>query len=163
MTHALRNSISPRLLLSVAIVLATLALALVFLTRPVAAETGRALAASHRGCSVHTLHGSYGGALSGVATSITHTSEQTGALILVTFNGNGTGTAKVTDMTVTNGPVSFTDAVTYTVNSDCLGTLTAVRPGHVAHLDIVVMDSGRTFCQLETDPGTTITGTFEHV
>lgn len=163
MTHEMRNHISPRRLLIVAAVLATLALALVFLTRPVAAETGTAPTASDRGCSVHTLHGSYGGALSGLATSITAAPEQTGGLILVTFNGNGTGTAKVTDMTLTAGPVSFTDTVTYTVNSDCLGTLTASRPGHVSHLAIVVTDSGRAFSDLQIDPGTTITGTFEHV
>jgi hypothetical protein len=159
MTHALHH-ISPRRLLAGATVLATLALAIAFLTRPAPAKAGATPGAWHRGCSVRTLQGSYGGNVTGTTTSAGPTAGQ----VLEIFSGNGTGTADVTLMTQTQGPLSFTDEpVTYTLNSDCTGTLTAIRGGQTHHFDIVVTNSGRTIHELRIDPGNVLAATLEHV
>jgi hypothetical protein len=159
MTHALRH-ISPRRLLAGFTALATLALAIAFLTRSAPARAGAASAAGHRGCSVRTLQGSYGGDLTGTSTSTGPTAGQ----VLETFSGNGTGTADVILMTQTQGPLAFTgEPVTYTLNSDCTGTLTALRGGEAHHFDIVVTNSGQTIYQLRIDPGNALAGTLEHV
>lgn len=157
MTHALRH-IGPRRLLVVVTVLATLAAAIAFLVRPAPAKAGAA--AQPRECSVHTLHGSYGGDLTGTSTSTGPTAGQ----VLETFRGNGTGTADVILMTKTQGPLSFNgEPVTYTLNRNCTGTLTALRGGQAHHFDIVVTDSGRTIYQLRTDPGNVLDGTLKHI
>jgi hypothetical protein len=159
MTHALRH-ISPRRLLVVAIVLATLALAIAFLPRPASAKVSKASAPQRPGCSVHTLRGSYGGDLTGTSTATGPTAGQ----VVETFRGNGTGTADVILMTQTQGPLSFNgEPVTYTLNADCTGTLTAIRGGQAHHFDIVVTDSGRTIYQLRIDTGNALDGTLEHV
>lgn len=159
MTHALRH-ISPRRLLVVATVLATLAAAIAFLPRAAPAKAGTASVARHRGCSARTLQGSYGGDLTGTSTSTGPTAGQ----VLETFRGNGTGTADVTLMTQTQGPLSFNgEPVTYTLNGDCTGTLTALRGGQAHHFDIAVTDSGQTIYQLRIDTGNALAGTLEHV
>jgi hypothetical protein len=53
--------------------------------------------------------------------------------------------------------------VTYTVNPDCTGTLTAVRDGEAHNFAIVVTDSGRVIHQLRTDPGNALAGTLQHI
>lgn len=159
MTHVLRH-ISPRRLLAGATVLATLALAIAFLTRPASAMAGAAPAAGHQGCSVRTLQGSYGGNVTGTSTSAGPMAGQ----VLEIFSGNGTGTADVTLMTQTQGPMSFTgEQVTYTLDSNCTGTLTSIRGGQVHHFDIVVTNSGRTIHELRVDPGNVLAATLEHV
>jgi hypothetical protein len=160
MTHALRKHISPgHLLLVVAAVLAALALALVFLGRPAAAKTNTAPTASDQGCSARTLHGSYGGTVSGASAA----TGPLGSLIQLTFNGNGIGTGKITFMTETTGPLSFPSTITYTVNSDCSGMLAGATSTGTHHFDIVVTDSGQTFQLLGADQGVVESGTFEHV
>ena len=67
-------------------------------------------------------------------------------------------------MTQTQGPLSFSgESVTYTLNRDCTGTLTALRGGEAHHFAIVVTDSGRKIYQLRTDMGNALAGTLEHV
>ena len=162
MTHALRKYISPGhllLLLVVAAVLAALALALVFLGRPAAAKTNTAPTASDQGCSARTLYGSYAGTVSGASAA----TGPLGSLILVTFNGKGTGAGEITYMTETMGPLSFPSTVTYTMNSDCSGTLAGKTSTGTHHFDIVVTDSGQTFQLLGADQGVVESGTFQHV
>jgi hypothetical protein len=46
-------------------------------------------------------------------------------------------------MTETSGPTTFTETLTYTLNSDCSATLTAMRStGTTAHSVITVTDNG---------------------
>ena len=80
MTHALRQ-ISPRRVLLVATVLAALAAVIVVLLRPGPAKAVAASAVQHRGCSVRTLLGRYGGDLVGTSTSTGPTAGQ----VLETF------------------------------------------------------------------------------
>ena len=160
MTRTLRNHISPRRLLMVAALLGALALALGFLTHTTPAKADQTAASASQSCSVKTLQGNYGGNINGTSTA-------TGPLalqVLATFNGNGTGTADVTLMTETQGPVVFTDTVTYTLNSNCSGMLTVIRStGETVHYDIVVTLLGTKMDLLQTDAGNVATGEFNHV
>jgi hypothetical protein len=109
-------------------------------------------------CSVRSLKGEYLGNLSGVSSS-------TGPLALqvrATYHGDGTATASVTLMTQTSGPTSSTDTATYTVKSDCTGTLTVVRSATPpAHFNIVLVDNATEIDHLQTDPGFVVTGTLQ--
>jgi len=111
-------------------------------------------------CSVGNLKGNYLGNFSGTGSS-------TGPIALqaqVTFNGDGTGTAAVTLMTETSGPTSFTDTLTYTVNSNCTGTLTAVRStGATVHYDIVVVQNATEVDFMQTDSGFVVTGVIKGI
>ena len=160
MTHALRDHLSPRRLLTAAALLGALALALGFLIGPAAATAGPAAARGHGRCSVHTLRGSYAGNLSG-------TSAATGPLALqalVTFHGNGRASAIVTLMTEKQGPVHSTSRTTYTLKPDCTGTLVARRStGQVVHYDITVAPRASQVWYLQTDPGSVVTGTTKRV
>lgn len=157
MTHLLRNHMSPRRLLAVVALLGALALTLGLLARPASAKTGPG---PDRGCSLRTLRGSYGGLQTGTTAATGTLAIQT----LGTFYGNGLATAEVTLMTKTQGPVRFTDTATYTLNRNCTGTLTATRStGQTVHFAMTVTQAGRTMYLLETDRGSVVTGTFEHI
>jgi hypothetical protein len=141
-----------RLMLVLALLLTVAAV-----TTVAAARAPSARASS--GCSVASLNGSYLGNFSGFTG--TSTSPQPLALqALATFNGNGTGTASITLTTLTSGgPISFTDTLTYTLNSNCTGTLTAMRStGQTVHYDIVVVDSAAEVDFSQIDPGFVVTG-----
>ena len=160
MTHALVHIRPRRLLVIGASVLAVVAIAIAFLARPAPVRASTASAAQHRGCSVRTLRGSYGGDLTGTSTDVGPSAGQ----VLETFRGDGTGTADVILMTQTVGPLTFTgEPVTYTLNADCTGTLAALRGGEVHHFAIVVTDSGRKIYQLRTDTGNALAGTLDRV
>jgi hypothetical protein len=65
-------------------------------------------------------------------------------------------------MTETSGPTSSTDTATYTVKSDCTGTVTIVRStGQTAHFNIVLVDNATEIDHLQTDPGFVVTGTLQ--
>jgi hypothetical protein len=107
-------------------------------------------------CSVASLNGNYLGNFSG-------TSSSTGPFALqdlVIFNGNGTGNASLTLTSETSGgPISFTATFTYTLNSNCTGTLTALRStGQTVHYDIVAVENATEVDFLQTDPGFVTTG-----
>ena len=59
MTHAMRDHLSQRRLLTAAALLGGLALALGFLIGPAAAKAGATRTNAHGGCSLRTLHGAY--------------------------------------------------------------------------------------------------------
>jgi hypothetical protein len=163
MTHTLRNHITGRRLLLLAAVLAALALTvgLTLGAAPAkAAPTAKAApAASGYSCSDKTLDGEYAGNING------QTSSGPFALnVEFTSAGNGTGTASVVEMTETTGPTSFTDTITYTLNADCSGTLTAARStGVTVHYDIDVTLVGTGFDLMQTDSGVVSTGSLHHV
>ncbi|MEU6219769.1 hypothetical protein ABZ845_19955 [Streptomyces sp. NPDC047022] len=137
--------------------LATLSMATLTSLMPAhAAATG----SNKKGCSLRTLHGEYGDTTSGISSDGALFAEQA----LVTFHGDGTANAKVTVMKATSGPTRFTSNVTYTLNSDCAGSLTAARStGETIHDDIVVTSNGAKILLLRTDPGSVVTGVEERV
>jgi hypothetical protein len=101
--------------------------------------------AQARQCSNTSLHGGYG--FHGIAT-IAPAGTPRAILGLFTLDGKGTfsSTLTVND----NGVIRRTiDSGTYTVNADCTGTILPVSGGAV---EIVVVDSGREFYQMRTDP-----------
>jgi hypothetical protein len=159
MTRTLRNHISPRRLLMVAALLGALALALGLLNHTTPAKASQTAASTSQSCSVKTLQGNYGGNISGTSTS-------TGPLALqalATFNGDGTGTAAVTIKTETTLTFS-TDTLTYTLNSNCTGTLAATQSdGTTSHYTIVVTLLGTKLDLLQADAGFVATGDLNHV
>lgn len=157
MTHTLRNHMSRRGLLLVAAVLAALGLALGLTLG--AAPAKAAPAASGYSCSDKTLDGNYGGNIDGQTSSGPFALQ-----VLATFNGNGTATANVVEMTETSGPTSFTNTVTYSLGSNCSGTLTAVRStGATVHYDITATLVGVEIDLMQTDSGVVSTGVLHHV
>lgn len=120
------------------------------------AADARTAVAAH--CSLSTLNRDYLGSLTGTTTT-------TGPLALqglASLNGDGTGTLSATLMTLTSGPITFTSTITYTLNSDCTGTLTSVRStGQTTHYNIVVVDKGKEINLLQIDPGAVVTGVFK--
>jgi hypothetical protein len=138
------------------LVVATLGIIVAFGT--ITAPTARAQPAGNTAvCSDSSLKGNYLGTESGTSSSTGPVAVQAQA----TFNGDGTGTAIATIMTETSGPTTVTDTLTYTVNSHCLGTLTAVRSnGQTAHFNVAVVQKWNEFYLLQTDPGFVVTADF---
>lgn len=109
------------------------------------------------GCGLSTLSGNYGF----TQTGFYNFSENGGGgyaptadVGLVAFDGNGNFTANFTDST--NGKVTtgLSAPGTYTVNSNCTGTLTIVNvtsPGENAHYTTVVLGSGTEMMAISTD------------
>ena len=111
-------------------------------------------------CSVATLNGRYGLTFSGFATNGAVPAPITAFIPvagegLVTFDGNGNLSAAET--------VSFGGLIsplnvpgTYTVNSDCTGSLTTAN----AHLNLVIVRNGREILAVNTDPGRVVVDNF---
>lgn len=100
------------------------------------------------GCTNATLHGGYG-----FFASVTILPAGTPRSILgvLTFDGKGTFTATLTFNT--DGAISFpTDTGPYHVNADCTGQL--ITNGGTGTVLIVIVDGGKEFYQLRTDPPT---------
>jgi hypothetical protein len=99
------------------------------------------------GCSLATLKGGYGLTFSGYGTNGAAFIPAAG-VGLVTFDGNGNLSASET---VSNGgnvfPVNLPG--TYTVNSDCTGSLTTAN----AHLNLVIVRNGREILAVNTQQG----------
>jgi hypothetical protein len=98
-----------------------------------------------RGCSNTSLRGAYGFQTGGI---IVPAGTPRGNLGRYVFDGAGnfTNTLTVND----NGTIiPVTDAGTYTVNADCTGTISPDSGGSV---DIVLVDGGKEFHLLRTDP-----------
>ena len=122
------------------------------------AADARTAVAAHR-CSLSTLDGDYLGNLTGT----TATAGPVALQALVSFHGDGTATGVTTTlMTLTSGPITFTSTITYTLNSNCTGSLTVVRStGQTTHYNMVVVDNGEEINLLQIDPGTVVTGVFK--
>jgi hypothetical protein len=78
---------------------------------------------------------------------------------LVVYNGDGTGTL-VTSTGSFNGAVSKLSGVSgvYTVNRDCTGSKVFGSGASAQHFDFVITPDGSTITWVETDNGTTISG-----
>ena len=121
---------------------------------PLLALTGMFLAgavpnAQAAECSNATLRGAYGVSLGTILVPPLGMGTPRGVLGRIVFDGKGDFTASFTINT--NGTVTHTsDVGTYTVDADCTGKIfsNAVK----GTLEIVVVDAGKEFYQLRTDP-----------
>lgn len=104
--------------------------------------------AQARQCSNATLKGAYG--FQGFATIIP---AGTPRALIGRFILDGAGNWSATLTMNDNGAIRrITDAGTYTVNPDCTGTLFPVS----GSVEIVIVDKGREFYQMRTDPATVV-------
>ena len=121
------------------------------------------------GCSAATLTGSYGfNTLTGFVRLNPTSSHSVPdvAAGLISFDGGGGFTGKATN--VTNGdiapetpPFPFALVGTYTLDSDCTGSLTEINSG--THLNLVVVNNGKEIESLQTDPQETRTLEFKRI
>src|SRR6266849_10401226 len=105
------------------------------------------------GCSAATLNGRYGLTFSGYSTNgalpaLISASIPVAGGGLVTFDGNGNLSASET-VNLGGKILSVNLPGTYTVNSDCTGSLTTAN----AHLNLVIVRNGREILAVNTDPG----------
>jgi hypothetical protein len=99
-------------------------------------------------CTNATLKGAYG---IFVSATILPAGTPRSVLGVLTFDGKGNFTATLTFNT--DGVISHpTDTGPYTVNADCTGTL--ITNGGTGTVDIVIVDGGKEFYQLRTNPPT---------
>jgi len=100
------------------------------------------------GCTGATLKGGYGFFAS---VNILPAGTPRSVLGVLTFDGKGTFTATLTFNT--EGVISHpTDTGPYKVNADCTGQL--ITSGGTGTVDIVIVDGGKEFYQLRTNPPT---------
>jgi len=124
---------------------------------------------SEDGCSAATLKGSYG---FNTLTGFVRLNPRSSRFIpdvaagLVTLDGGGGFTGKATN--VTNGdiapetpPFAFALVGTYTLDSDCTGSLTEINSG--THFNLVVVNNGKEIEALQTDPQETRTLQFKRI
>jgi hypothetical protein len=113
-----------------------------------------------QGCSAATLNGGYGLTFSGFSTNGA-VPAPINAFIpvagggLVTFDGNGNLFASET-VSLGGHVVPVNLAGTYTVNSDCTGTLTTAN----AHLNLVTTRNGKEILAVNTDQGHVVVDNF---
>jgi hypothetical protein len=124
-----------------------------------ASASGTPAASASHSCSDATLNGTYSYAYGGSLVS-----DGVSAPVATSgfdhFNGAGTSTGVTTF--VDNGVVennNTPDTSTYAVHADCTGTIVFNIAGSLAHFNIYVSPSGRSFSIIETDPGAVETGT----
>ncbi len=110
------------------------------------------------GCSLATLNGSYGLTFHGFTTTsaipapINAFAPVAGGGI-VTFDGEGNLSSSET-VSLGGQILSGTFPGTYTVNSNCTGSLTInFGPGSAGHLNFVIVRNGREILAVSTDPG----------
>ena len=115
-------------------------------------------------CSLATLKGLYMFAESGYLT-VSGSLVPEGVTGKAIFHGNGSFDSLATIST--GGDIVPGDAApgTYTLNSDCTGTVTVLMkaPAPDVHLDIFVAPDGDEIFNIETDPGTVLSGTERRV
>jgi hypothetical protein len=119
---------------------------------------------SQGGCTLATLRGLYMFAQSGYVT-IGGSLVPQGVTGKAVFYGNGKFDSLATISI--GGTIIPDDAApgTYTLNSDCTGTVTVLMkaPTPDVHLDIFVAPDGDKFFTIQTDPGNVLSGTEQRV
>jgi hypothetical protein len=123
----------------------------------------------HHGCSLETLHGSYGSGTTGLINSSSDPNAITiGTFVpyaeaaLFTFDGRGnlSGQAEP-DFGGQIGPLG-TATGSYTVDATCTGTMTInISGGPVLHRSLVIVQDGRNIEFVSTDPGLVIAGSMK--
>ena len=124
---------------------------------PAASSTLTARASS---CSDSTISGTYAFTLHGTIFLPDGSTLLIDGIAKQTYDGKGN--MSQVDAVATNGfltPGWRAGTGTYSVNSDCTGTLTITIPGlSDLHLQFIVAQSGNTIHQVVTDPGVATTG-----
>jgi hypothetical protein len=108
--------------------------------------SGAAVRAQSRTCSNANLTGAYG---STVGMLVLPAGTPRAVLLRFEFDGNGNFTNKLT-MNDNGTIIHATDSGTYTINSDCTGTL--YTNGGTRTVEILLVDSGNEFYSIRTDP-----------
>ena len=117
--------------------------------------------ADNKGCSNATLQGSFAFNGSGFIVSPAVVAGPTATVLTLTFDGKGTVTSAFGSSSL-NGNISpQTETGTYTVNSDCTGTYTAlISPaGFTAHYLFVMSGSNDELQIICTDSGVAFAAT----
>jgi hypothetical protein len=162
MSRSARSKLSPRrrlaVLGSIGVLAAGAALALAG-----TASASSTAAASSSSCSDATLNGTYTYGYEGWSVSKSAKSP-TSTAGFDNFDGAGSSTGVTTF--VDNGVVennNTADTSTYKLHADCSGTIVFNIGGSIAHFNIYVSPSGRSFSIIETDPGSVQSGTENRV
>ncbi len=121
---------------------------------------------AHAGvCSDSTIRGTYAFTLHGTIFLPDGSTLLIDGIAKQTYDGDGNMTQ--VDAVATNGvltPGWRSGTGTYSVNSDCTGTLTIMIPGlSDLHVQFIVAQSGNTIHQVVTDPGVATTGDGERL
>ncbi len=121
------------------------------------AITPTAKAQGNKGCNNATLLGTFAYTVTGSFVAAPAPLGPYAEVGAQTFDGNG-GTAAA-GMSSTNGSIgTATSAGTYTVNSDCTGTVTLqIAPGIAAHYFFVIANDGAAYQAVCLDPVAVIT------
>jgi hypothetical protein len=124
------------------------------------------LTAHASGCTNSTIRGSYAFTIHGqIFPPDGSTPLLIDGLAKTTFDGNGHLTQL--DAVAANGNVApgwARNKGTYSVNSDCTGTMTVSNGDNpLVHLQIIVSDSGNTIHDMVIDPGFATTAEAERV
>ena len=117
-----------------------------------------AAADDDKSCSNASLKGDYAYAVNGTSLTIPPVGP-VAILGKITADGNGSFSGSInvnlTGIIITDVPVTGT----YSVASDCTGTLTTVYPAFTAHFSLVLVEGSKRAELVETDAGTVGTGT----
>jgi len=136
---------------------------LLLLTLVLAASS--TLTAHASSCSDSTIRGTYAFTLHGTIFLPDGTTLLVDGIAKQTYDGKGNMTQ--VDAVATNGvltPGWRSGTGTYSVDSDCTGTLTIFVPGLPdLHLQFIVAQSGNTIHQVVTDPGIATTAEGERL
>jgi hypothetical protein len=123
------------------------------------ASAGAATSGTTPRCSDATLNGTYSFGSNGWSVSPSKRIPiSTGGIDH--FNGAGSGTGVATF--VSNGVLENNNTPvtsTYTINTDCSGTVVFNVGGNLAHFNVYVSPPGQSFILVDTDPGNVLAGT----
>ena len=130
-----------------------------------AVVTSSSLTAHAGVCSNSTIRGTYAFTLHGTIFLPEGSTLLIDGIAKQTYDGDGNMTQ--VDAVATNGvltPGWRSGTGTYSVDSDCTGTLTITIPGlSDLHVQFIVAQSGNTIHQVVTDPGVATTGNGERL
>jgi len=114
-------------------------------------------AAAQNTCTEAHFAGPYGFTITGVVVNTNGGFYPAAESGTVTADGNGnlSGSATLSQAGHIQSQ-SFTG--TYTVNSDCTGTVTTIDSNGPAHFSIVIVDNGQQILFIETDAGVSVSG-----
>jgi hypothetical protein len=115
--------------------------------------------AADKGCSSDSLKGTFVFRATGVVFEANGSVSTLAVLFTQTFDGNG-GLTSTGVQSHNGGILAVTQKGTYTINTDCSGTYTAlVSPiGLTVHFYFVMDESGQQLQVLSTDPTTAVSG-----
>jgi hypothetical protein len=159
MSRSILSQIGPRRLVAVLVSTCALAAGGALALTGTASASGTPATPHFHACSDATLNGTYTYAYGGSLVT-------SGVSAPVATSGfdrfNGAGTSKGLTTFVDNGVVennNTPDTSAYKVHHNCTGTIVFNIAGSIAHFNIYLSPSGRSFSIIETDPGSVETGT----